>query len=197
MNLILFGSGGHCGVVIDAVLKARVWTIEGLIDETIPVGEIRHGYHTISLPLEKSAYAYHIAIGDMPARERFSKELVQWANLFHPLSYQAINIECQGTFFGAQSVVGNNSKVGDFCIVNTGAILDHDSSLGDYSHLCPGVVTGGGVKIGSRTTVGLGAMIRDHVTIGDNCTIGFGSVVTKDVPDNSMGWGNPYENRRP
>ena len=29
------------------------------------------------------------------------------------------------------------------------------------------------------------------ITIGDNCVIGGGSVVTKDIPDNSLAYGNP------
>ena len=122
-------------------------------------------------------------------------------NIFHPHSYQADKVLAEGTFFAVNSVVGAGSHVGNFCIVNTGAILDHDSTLGDFSHLCPGVVTGCHVKIGNRTTVGLGAMIRDHIMIGDNCTIGMGSVVLNDIPDNSTAWGNPARiqnaNRQP
>ncbi len=199
MNLILFGSGGHAGVVIDAVVCGAAWTIEGLIDGTRSLGEVPHGYLVISLPENRDAFTYHIAIGDGEVRERISNELnLRWTNIFHPLSYRASKLDCQGSFFGAYSVVGNDSEVGDFCILNTGAILDHDSTLGDFSHLCPGVVTGGHVHIGSRTTVGVGSMIRDGVTIGDNCIIGMGSVVIKDVPNNTTVWGNPakvqYEN---
>ena len=200
MSLIIFGSGGHAGVVIDAVHSHELCNIDGLIDETIPVGSIRHGFatqHTVDYP---EAYQFFIGIGDLSVRERISQRELSWVNVIHLSSIQADQIDCHGTFFGAFSTVGPGSKVGNFCILNTGAILPHDSSIGDYTHLCPRVIMGGHVKIGSRCMIGLGAMIRDHITIGDNCTIGMGSVVLKNVPDNTTVWGNPakvqYEHRR-
>lgn len=202
MKLVIIGSGGHAGVVIDAVRNLGTWDIVGLYDETVGPGGICQGYRLIGRPDFRDDYFYHVAIGDNAVRERLSKiPRLKWENVFHRHSVQPKEIPCcgpWGSFFGAYSVIGNNSHVGDFCIVNTGAILEHDSSLGDFSHLCPGVVTGGRVKIGSRTTIGLNASIRDGVTIGNNCVIGMASNVLNDVPDNTIGWGNPfraYENR--
>lgn len=195
MKLVIIGSGGHAGVVIDVVRNSGCWDIVGLYDETVGPGGICQGYRLIGKPDFRDDYFYHIAIGDNAVRERLSKiQRLKWENVFHRRSVQPKAVYCcggWGSFFGAYSVIGNNSSVGSFCIVNTGAILEHDSILGDYSHLCPGVVTGGRVKIGSRTTIGLGAMIRDRVTIGNNCTVGMGSVVVEDVPDNTTVYGNP------
>ena len=39
--------------------------------------------------------------------------------------------------------------------------------------------------------IGGNVIILPGVTIGDNCTIGAGSVVTKDIPANSVAYGNP------
>lgn len=47
------------------------------------------------------------------------------------------------------------------------------------------------VRIGKNCWIGAGAMIFPGVTIGDNTIIGAGSVVTRDVPSNSIGYGNP------
>ena len=95
-------------------------------------------------------------------------------------------------FIGMGANLGPGSRVGDFSIINTHANLEHDSSLGMFSHMAPGSVTGGHVKIGNHTLIGLGAIIKDRITVGENCVIGAGSVVIDDVPDNSMGWGNPF-----
>lgn len=47
------------------------------------------------------------------------------------------------------------------------------------------------VHIGENTWIGAGAIILPGVHIGKNCVIGAGSVVTRDIPDNSLAFGNP------
>lgn len=178
MNIVVLGKGGHSGVVARAIY-ALGHVVEGFFEEI-------EGVPIIAKPIQ----AAFIAIGNNEARERLSKLDFLWVNIAHP-SASIARMDCTGSFFGVNSVVGNNSRVGSFSVINTGVILEHDSTLGDFCHLCPGVVTGGRVKIGSRTTIGLGAMIRDGVTIGNNVVIGMGSNVLNDIPDNSVAFGNP------
>ena len=190
--IILFGSGGHAGVVISAIETDRQFNIIGLFDDFAAVGEIRHGYRILGnwksgIPPQSLAF---IAVGDVKAR-RNAAPGNRWATIIHPLSKRESNEIGCGSFIGANAFIGRNSKVGNFSIVNTGAILEHNCSLGNYCHLCPGVVMGGSVAIGDGTTIGLNACIKDHVTIGKNCTIGMGSVVLSDVPDNRTAFGNP------
>ena len=47
------------------------------------------------------------------------------------------------------------------------------------------------VYIGENTWIGAGVVIVPGVHIGRNTVIGAGSVVTKDIPDNVIGVGNP------
>lgn len=47
------------------------------------------------------------------------------------------------------------------------------------------------VMIGDNVWVGGGVIILPGVTIGDNVVIGAGSVVTKDIPSNTIAYGNP------
>lgn len=47
------------------------------------------------------------------------------------------------------------------------------------------------VIIGNHVWIGGGAIILPGVTIGNNVVIGAGSVVTKDIPDNTIAYGNP------
>jgi UDP-3-O-[3-hydroxymyristoyl] glucosamine N-acyltransferase len=61
------------------------------------------------------------------------------------------------------AVIGPNSKVGKFCIINTNASIDHDCLMQDYSSLAPRVVTGGDVVIGKRTSISIGATIRNKI----------------------------------
>jgi sugar O-acyltransferase (sialic acid O-acetyltransferase NeuD family) len=188
MSIIIIGGGGHCGSVVEAIRKFGNPLPIGIIDDRFT--GIRWGVPILNpkdVSLDNWAF---VAIGDNHQRHEYSKRKFRYANVTHPTALRS-SVASPGTFYGANSYVGPGCIVGKFCIINTGAILEHDSELGDFSHLCPGVVTGGSVKIGSFTTIGLGSMIRDKVEIGSNCTIGMGSVVTKDIPDNSTAWGNP------
>ena len=47
------------------------------------------------------------------------------------------------------------------------------------------------VTIGNNVWIGGGAIIMPGVTIGNNVVIGAGSIVTKDIPDNTIAYGNP------
>jgi UDP-N-acetylbacillosamine N-acetyltransferase len=183
MNIIFIGNGGHAGVVADALRAAGKRDVKMFLDETKGDAIKEH----------PNQMAF-IAIGNNEVRARLSKLNFQWVNIIHPTA-KISRVDCIGTYFGANCSTGNNSQIGNFSIINTGVILEHDSVVGDFTHLCPGVVTGGRVKIGNRTTIGLGAMIRDGVAIGNNCIIGMGSVVLRDVPDNSVFWGNPATSR--
>lgn len=47
------------------------------------------------------------------------------------------------------------------------------------------------IKVGNNVWIGAQVAVLPGVTIGDNCVIGAGSIVTKDVPSNSLAFGNP------
>jgi len=66
-------------------------------------------------------------------------------------------------------------------------ILTHDGST--KRHI--GYSKFGSVSIGRKTFIGMGSIILPGVIIGENVIIGAGSVVTKNIPDNSVAFGNP------
>ena len=81
--------------------------------------------------------------------------------------------------------IGDNVFIGPNCGIYTAHhpinVLERNKGL-EYANP---------VKIGNNVWVGGNVTILPGVTIGDNCTIGAGSVVTKDIPANSIAYGNP------
>lgn len=47
------------------------------------------------------------------------------------------------------------------------------------------------IKVGNNVWIGGNVVVLPGVTIGTNVTIGAGSVVTKDIPSNTIAYGNP------
>lgn len=77
--------------------------------------------------------------------------------------------------------------IGDNTTVTNVRILTHDAStkkIFGYSKI-------GKVTIGNNVFIGADTIVLPGTTIGDNVIIGAGSVVAKDIPDNSVAFGNP------
>ena len=89
------------------------------------------------------------------------------------------------------SVAHHNSKIGDYCILNTGAILEHDCEIGNGVHLMPGAVVGGNTFLGDYVTIGMNATILPKIKVEEGAFIGAGAVVTKNVKKNQIVAGNP------
>jgi len=83
----------------------------------------------------------------------------------HQLAYIEDNVE-----------IGDNTKIGPFCIVRGGAKIGNNCSFTAYCEIRENVVIGDGTTMGSRCTISADA------TIGKNCVIKYAFVLT-DTPD--------------
>lgn len=137
-----------------------------------------------------------LGIGDNELRHRIGKEIVQrnetLLNVIDPTASLSKFLKMgKGNFIAKQVSINALATIGDFCILNTGCIVEHHCTLGNGVHIAPGAVLSGNVKVGENTFIGANAVVKQGVDIGSNVVIGAGSVIINDIRDNQTVVGNP------
>ena len=209
--MLIMGSSGHASVLLDAIELAGGFTVVGFLDDTIEAGAVRGGYPILGKFADVQTVCARrvvtdaiIAVGDNWWRRKIYLELarilpdIKFPIIRHPSAMVSTSAELgEGAAILAGSHVGPRSRVGKFCIVNTGSSLDHDCALSDFSSLAPGVFAGGRVKIGECSAIGVGVSISHRISIGSHSLVGTGAAVFRDIPDLVVAYGNPAKVRRP
>jgi acetyltransferase-like isoleucine patch superfamily enzyme len=89
------------------------------------------------------------------------------------------------------AIIGPNTRIGKFCIVNSQASIDHDGLMLDFSSLAPAAILGGNVRIGTRSAICIGSVIKQNIFIGDDSIVGANSYLNKDLSNNQVAYGSP------
>jgi sugar O-acyltransferase (sialic acid O-acetyltransferase NeuD family) len=204
-NIIVIGASGHAKVVIDIFERRGDYRITGFIDVKEKVGLDLYGYQVMGVESDLPTLARKldlrgcfVAIGDNWRRHLVAEKIselmpgLEFVTAIHPSAQIARGATVgRGTVIMAGGILNSDSRVGDFCILNTKAALDHDSLMEDFSSLAPNATAGGNVRIGAYSAVSLGANIIHGRAIGQHSVIGAGAVVLEDIPDFSVAVGVP------
>lgn len=91
----------------------------------------------------------------------------------------------------AGAIVQTGAMIGEHCIINTRASIDHDGIIGPFCHIGPGVTLSGNVLIGEGSHVGTGASVIQGMTLGKECFVAAGATVAKNVDGGAFVRGTP------
>ena len=184
-RLIVVGAGGHGKVIADIALKNEYSDIY-FIDDNVS-GECM-GFPIIGTSekleaLNDGKTDFVIGIGKNVTRRRVAQTHdVPWVTLIHPSAQIAYGVSIgKGTVVMAGAVINACAKVGEHCIVNTRAVIEHDNVLENFVHISPSATLGGTVSIGEGSHIGICASVRNNISICSDCTVGVGAVVVKDI----------------
>lgn len=195
-NVILIGGGGHCRSCIDVIESQGIYSILGIIDKTtsltvLPYPLLGSDYE-INYLFEKNKN-FIITLGQIktPVKriEIFKNLISLGANLptiISPHAYIAKRTQIGiGNMIMHGSIINASAAIGDNCIINTQALIEHEVEVQSNCHISTGAKINGAVKIGQGSFIGSGAIIREGLKIGANSIIGAGVVVFNDVPENT------------
>lgn len=198
-GIILVGCGGHSLVVYECFISLGK-RIVGYCDKTeveknpFDIPYLGHELNLSSdLMRENDLF---VAIGNNEIRDKVYNSLlklnVTFINAIHSSAVISPSSTLGSSVLIAPGVIVNAmTEIKSGVIINTNASVDHECHINNFSHIGPGATLCGNVSVGTNTLIGAGSVVREGITIGNNCIIGAGSVIVKNIPDNSIYFGNP------
>lgn len=185
-KIVLIGAGGH-GAVIKEILDENSSNVVCFVDANFTISECLgvNVIHEESELIDTDAVAFVISVGSNQIRKNIANQQSrQYINAIHPSSVISKSLALGvGNAFMAGVCINARTKIGNHCIVNTNATVDHDCVLEDFVHVSPGAQLGGNVHVGEGAHIGIGASVKPGVKIGKWSVVGAGAVVVNDVPD--------------
>ena len=161
MKVVVWGSGGHGGVVFDALRQQGLHEPVAFLEDGAcnPARSCRlalpvlYGRENLARLRSDGVQGMVIAIGDETTRVALARIAVnagfELCTVVHPSAVVCPEVQLgAGTVVFAGSVLQIGSEIGCNVVINTSASVDHDCNIGDGAQLAPRVVLGGGVTVG-------------------------------------------------
>jgi len=198
-KILLIGGGGHARSVIEAMGAGKFAGYVALAPATEPLPVTYLGTDEyVSGHTSPDDYDIHIAVGfGANGSLLLRREIIGTYSRFNAASLVAPSALLTptstigaGTAVMSRAIV-NRSSVGNHCVINTGAIVEHDCHIADNVFIGPGAILCGEVTVGNDVFIGAGAIIRQGLRIPDNTVVGMGAVVLQSPEISGTYVGNP------
>lgn len=196
-DVIIIGAGGH-GKVIADIVQLNGDDLLGFLDDAPHIAGDTSRIKILGGVADYIKYPcahFIIAIGNAQIRKTIADRLgnVNYYTAIHPravISNLDVTIGA-GSAVMANAVISPSAHIGNHCIINTSAVVEHDNTIEDFTHISVGAKLGGTVKIGPSTWIGIGATVSNNLTICSDCMIGAGAVVINNIEESGTYVGIP------
>jgi len=180
-KLAIIGAGGHAKVIAD-IAKACGWSDVTFFDD------LNSELPSFKDMIDQKAnfQGFFVAIGNNQVRHDLLLKLqslkLPIPNLIHPSAVLSPSARL-GAGVAVMPLVAVNaqSSIGDGCILNTSASIDHDCHLGFGVHISPGANLAGGVSVGELSWIGIGSCVIEKIKIGAQVQVAAGAAVVNDL----------------
>lgn len=144
-------------------------------------------------------YRFILGIGDNRVREKVARLVEEKGEtlltVVHPdASISRLANIGRGVLVARNAAINPLAVIGDYCIINTGSVVEHECRLGNAVHVAPGAVLAGNVQVGDFSFIGANSVIRQGVQVGTGVLVGMGAAVIRNVADGKTVAGNPARN---
>ena len=154
--VVVIGKGSHVSVVQSILLLCNKNTL--LRNVSIEEFEQETKASSSSLPMQAIC-----AIGDNETRRNVVARApvwVTWISAVHPSAVLDSNASLGvGTCICAGAVICSGARIGDHCIVNTLASVDHHCRVDDFVHVAPHAAVCGNCTVGQGCLIGTSACL--------------------------------------
>lgn len=197
-QLLLIGAGGHSRSCIEVIEQEGEFAIAGLVGLQNESHSKQLGYSVIGtdadLTLLAEQYKYAlITVGQIKSPAIRKSLYLQAVKLGFYLPTIIAPSACVsrhavlglGNIVMPGVILNAGVKIGDNCIINSRALIEHDATVGDHSHVSTGTIVNGSVRIGEGCFIGSGSIIKQNISIGNNSIVAMGIAVKHDVAPNT------------
>lgn len=198
-KVILIGGGGHAMSVLELVGDMRIFAgyADMIPNEQLPIPFLGTDNEVLAQCSNLEYTVHHVLVYTKEVNMKFRAYLIDKYKNYNQYTIIADSAIVtrnasigQGSAIMQRSVV-NCAIIGESCIVNTGAIVEHSCNIGNNVFIGPGAIILGDVSIGNNCFIGAGVIIRDGVKICHNVVIGMGAHVLSDITVSGTYVGNP------
>lgn len=203
-NLLIIGARGYgrgvCDIARSMPGYGKDFSIKGFLDDKSDALDGYNGYPPIIDSVEhydiQDGDVFACALGDVKYKKKYIQIILSKGGEFYNIIHSSASVG-QNTKIGKGVIIGYGTQIdcdvtiGDFCNIQTNAVIGHDSRIGDWCMIDCFAFTGGFAKIGEGVTLHTHSTIIPKLEVGDYAVINAGSLCIRKVKPYSVMLGNP------